>query len=39
MLPAAEGCWRSWRSYVQDYVPPADGQFSSILVPTADVVR
>ena len=34
-----DGCWRSWRSYVKDYVPPADGQFSKILVPTADVVR
>jgi dynein heavy chain len=34
-----DGCWRSWRSYVSQYVPPADGQFSKILVPTADVIR
>jgi hypothetical protein len=34
-----DGCWRSWRSYVSAYVPPADGQFSKILVPTADVIR
>lgn len=35
----ADGCWRSWRSYVTDYVPPPSGQFSKILVSTADTVR
>lgn len=35
----ADGCWRSWRSYVTEYVPPASGQFSKILVSTADTVR
>lgn len=35
----ADGCWRSWRSYVSAYTPPAGGQFSKILVATADTVR
>lgn len=35
----AEGCWRSWRSYVTAYAPPPSGQFSKILVSTADTVR
>uniref|UniRef100_A0A383W4S5 Dynein-1, subspecies f n=1 Tax=Tetradesmus obliquus TaxID=3088 RepID=A0A383W4S5_TETOB len=35
----ADGCWRSWRSYVTEYVPPVSGQFSKILVSTADTVR
>lgn len=35
----ADGCWRSWRSYVGEYVPPAGAQFSKILVSTADTVR
>jgi dynein heavy chain len=35
----ADGCWRSWRSYVAAYVPPPSGQFSKILVSTADTVR
>jgi dynein heavy chain len=34
-----DGCWRSWRSYVTEYVPPVSGQFSKILVSTADTVR
>ncbi|KXZ49756.1 DHC2 protein [Gonium pectorale] len=34
-----EGVWKSWRSYLQPYEPPADGAFSKILVPTVDVVR
>lgn len=34
-----DGCWRSWKSYVTEYVPPASGQFSKILVSTADTVR
>ncbi len=34
-----EGAWRSWKSYVAPYCPPADGQFAKILVPTVDVVR
>jgi dynein heavy chain len=35
----ADGCWRSWRSYVSEYAPPTSGQFSKILVSTADTVR
>lgn len=35
----ADLCWKAWKSYVQGYEPPADGQFSKILVPTVDVVR
>lgn len=35
----ADGCWRSWRSYVQEYTPPPSGLFSRILVSTADTVR
>jgi len=35
----ADGCWRSWRSYVTDYIPPASGHFRQILVSTADTVR
>ncbi|WIA10356.1 hypothetical protein OEZ85_010548 [Tetradesmus obliquus] len=35
----ADGCWRSWRSYVTEYVPPVSGHFSKILVSTADTVR
>lgn len=35
----SDGCWRSWKNYVGEYVPPADGQVSKILVPTVDVVR
>ncbi|MCO5597847.1 hypothetical protein L7F22_051931 [Adiantum nelumboides] len=31
--------WRSWNSVVPPYEPPADGHFSSILVPTIDTVR
>ncbi len=34
-----EGVWKAWRHFVTDYEPPADGQFSRILVPTVDVVR
>uniref|UniRef100_A0A6S8LSH1 AAA+ ATPase domain-containing protein n=1 Tax=Dunaliella tertiolecta TaxID=3047 RepID=A0A6S8LSH1_DUNTE len=34
-----EGVWKAWKSYVTPYVPPADNQFSKILVPTVDVVR
>nr|Q9SMH3.1 RecName: Full=Dynein-1-alpha heavy chain, flagellar inner arm I1 complex; AltName: Full=1-alpha DHC; AltName: Full=Dynein-1, subspecies f [Chlamydomonas reinhardtii]CAB56598.1 1-alpha dynein heavy chain [Chlamydomonas reinhardtii] len=34
-----EGVWKSWRSYLQPYEPPADGAFAKILVPTVDVVR
>lgn len=34
-----EGVWKSWKSYVTPYEPPADNQFSKILVPTVDVVR
>ena len=30
---------QSWRSMVPSYQPPADGMFSRIVVPTADVVR
>jgi dynein heavy chain, axonemal len=32
-------CWRSWRSFVTEYVPPTNGKFSKIVVPTADLVR
>jgi dynein heavy chain, axonemal len=32
-------CWTSWRSAVTPYVPPPDGKFSKIIVPTADLVR
>jgi len=35
----ADGCWRSWRSYVTAFVPPPGGHFSKILVSTADTVR
>jgi dynein heavy chain, axonemal len=35
----SEGCWKAWKTYVHDYTPPLDGQFSKILVPTVDVVR
>lgn len=31
--------WRPWRSLVPEYVAPADGKFSKILVPTVDTVR
>ena len=31
--------WCSWKSLVQPYVPPLDGKFSKILVPTVDTVR
>ena len=31
--------WHSWRSRVTEYVPPASGKFSQIIVPTADLVR
>lgn len=34
-----EGVWKAWKTYVQPYEPPPDGQFSKILVPTVDVVR
>lgn len=34
-----EGTWRAWKSYVNPYVPPADGAFAKIIVPTVDVVR
>jgi len=34
-----EGVWKAWRVFVMPYEPPADGQFSKILVPTVDVVR
>ena len=30
---------QSWKSQVKAYVPPQDGMFSKILVPTVDVVR
>ncbi|KAK9825454.1 hypothetical protein WJX81_002895 [Elliptochloris bilobata] len=33
------GAWKAWGTLVQPYVPPSDGCFASILVPTADVVR
>ena len=36
---AATGRWRSWASQVGPYVPPPDGAFAKILVPTADTVR
>lgn len=39
VFDVADGCWRSWRSTVGAYVPPTGGQFSRILVPTADTVR
>ncbi len=35
----AAGVWKAWKTYVEDYEPPSDGQFSKILVPTVDVVR
>eukprot|EP00879_Flechtneria_rotunda_P023496 GHRR01024855.1.p2 GENE.GHRR01024855.1~~GHRR01024855.1.p2 ORF type:complete len:118 (+),score=29.60 GHRR01024855.1:423-776(+) len=35
----ADGCWRSWSGYVTSYVPPPSGQFSKILVCTADTIR
>ncbi len=38
-LDTTEGCWKAWRTLVGEYVPPLDGQFSKILVPTVDVVR
>lgn len=31
--------WTAWKSLVTEYMPPADGQFSKILVPTVDTVR
>jgi dynein heavy chain len=31
--------WKPWRSMVGPYVPPADGKFAKILVPTVDTVR
>jgi dynein heavy chain len=31
--------WRSWGSQVGPYVPPPDGAFAKILVPTVDIVR
>jgi dynein heavy chain len=31
--------WKLWSSMVPEYVPPADGKFASILVPTLDTVR
>lgn len=34
-----EGVWKAWRTQVQEYEPPRDGQFCKILVPTVDVVR
>ena len=35
----AEKCWKSWKSFVTPYVPPSDGKFAKIVVPTADLVR
>ena len=35
----SEMMWKSWKSYVTAYQPPADGAFAKILVPTVDVVR
>eukprot|EP00965_Chrysotila_dentata_P111998 3703750-Pleurochrysis_carterae.AAC.2 len=31
--------WRPWATAVPEYAPPADGKFSSIMVPTLDTVR
>ncbi len=31
--------WKPWSSEVPSYEPPADGKFSSIMVPTLDTVR
>ena len=38
-LDLDEKKWRPFSSLVPDYVPPKDGKFSSIVVPTADTVR
>ena len=34
-----ESKWVPWTSMVADYVPPPDGKFSSIVVPTVDTAR
>jgi dynein heavy chain len=31
--------WTQWEKLTTEYLPPADGKFSSILVPTADTKR
>lgn len=31
--------WKNWESVVPEYIPPEDGKFSSILVPTIDTER
>lgn len=35
----ADLCWKAWRALVPQYIPPPDGKFSKILVPTVDTVR
>eukprot|EP00992_Anisonema_acinus_P002258 TRINITY_DN10608_c1_g1_i2.p1 TRINITY_DN10608_c1_g1~~TRINITY_DN10608_c1_g1_i2.p1 ORF type:complete len:2266 (+),score=796.72 TRINITY_DN10608_c1_g1_i2:1-6798(+) len=35
----SESRWRPWKALVEAFEPPADGRFSSILVPTTDTVR
>ena len=36
---ADENKWKSWASMVEEYVPPRDGKFSSIVVPTIDTTK
>jgi len=38
-LDLDERRWQPWSTIVPQYVPPTDGKFSSIMVPTADTVR
>eukprot|EP01051_Picozoa_sp_SAG22_P022408 SAG22_NODE_5353_length_1031_cov_1.069742_1_plen_113_part_00 len=36
---AAEKKWQPWSDMVDEYAPPADGKFSSIVVPTIDTTK
>ena len=39
LFDPAERRWQPWSALVPAYTPPADGKFSSIVVPTSDTVR
>ena len=39
LFDTKEMMWISWSEYVEEYEPPEDGAFASIIVPTVDTVR